>query len=205
MESLKRKEQPDKGLKMKAFMEKIGWVRPVLAVMVLIWLGVYFWLVGANLYAANLVEKEQSFEALETAVEMDHFEFADYLLTYVMATVNQAEEFPPEIKNKAAEYADRLMKINSNVIPYHLCVYYFYNGKTEKGFEAALKYLNYMKSSPEAWQNTLAVIQNADDGSSAFRSGMQKVIAAYDRYHETSMEELELDENARKYLNSMRK
>ena len=170
----------------------------------IIWCAAWFYLVGANLYAEHLTDTGNSFEALEKAAELDRFEHADYELSYVLSTMDPEAEIPSKIKSKADEYAGKLMKVNSNTIPYYLAGYYFTNGDTEKGFDAALKYLSFMHSSPTAWQNTLDLLSSADDGSTEFRERMPEVIALLDRYHEESLEQIELDELARIFFESYR-
>ena len=196
--------KPEAGRSGKECSESLTWFRPAIAALTIIWCGAWFYLVGANLYAQHLAETGSSFESLEKAAELDRFEHADYELAYVMSTMDPEAELPPEIKNRAEKYAEKLMKVNSNTIPYYLAGYYFNNGETEKGFDAALKYLQFMHSSPSAWQNTLNLLNSADDGSAPFQSGMQEVISLFDSYHAESLEEIELDEAARQFLEGYR-
>ena len=49
------------------------------------------------------------------------------------------------MRQTAAEYADRLGRLNSNTIPIHLAEYYFYLGDVEQGFAMVRKYGDDMK------------------------------------------------------------
>lgn len=75
----------------------------VLAALLLI----YTILLGCNLYAKSLVDREQSSASLKRAVTLDRFEWADYALSYVLSYM-QMDAPTEEIEHNAANYVAKL-------------------------------------------------------------------------------------------------
>lgn len=128
----------------------VGWV---LAALVL----VYTVLLGCNLYARSLFNRQGSFDSLEKAIVLDRFEWADYMLSYVLSSM-QAEGVPEEIQFKAAQYAEKLQKVDSNTIPLYLAQYYFEQGDNTQAFAMLNQYTDYVAADPETWQQSFNLI-----------------------------------------------
>ena len=117
----------------------------------------YAVLLGCNLYAKSLVNRQGSFESLEQAAALDKFEWADYALSYVLSSM-QVEAPTEEIQFKAAQYAQKLQKVDSNTIPLYLAQYYFEQGDNTQAFAMLNQYTDYVAADPETWQQSFNLI-----------------------------------------------
>lgn len=124
-----------------------------LAVLVL----AYTVLLCCNLYAKSLVSRQGSFDALEQAITLDKFEWADYALSYVLSSM-QPGVATEELQFKAAQYAERLQKVDSNTIPLYLAQYYFEQGDNTLAFAMLNKYTDYVAADPNTWQQSFNLI-----------------------------------------------
>ncbi|HIY21339.1 MAG TPA: O-antigen ligase family protein [Candidatus Flavonifractor merdigallinarum] len=117
----------------------------------------YMVLLGCNLYARSLVNRQGSFESLEQAAALDQFEWADYALSYVLSSM-QVEAPTEEIQFKAAQYAEKLQEVDSNTIPLYLAQYYFEQGDNTQAFAMLNQYTDYVAADPETWQQSFDLI-----------------------------------------------
>lgn len=124
-----------------------------LAVLVL----AYTVLLCCNLYAKSVVSRQGSFDALEQAITLDKFEWADYALSYVLSSM-QPGVATEELQFKAAQYAERLQKVDSNTIPLYLAQYYFEQGDNTLAFAMLNKYTDYVAADPNTWQQSFNLI-----------------------------------------------
>ena len=124
-----------------------------LAVLVL----AYTVLLCCNLYAKSLVDRQRSFDALERAITLDRFEWADYALSYVLSSM-QGGAGSEEVQFKAAQYAEKLQKVDSNTIPLYLAQYYFEQGDNVQAFAMLNKYTDYVAADPATWQQSFNLI-----------------------------------------------
>ncbi|MBM6721501.1 O-antigen ligase family protein [Pseudoflavonifractor phocaeensis] len=125
----------------------------VLAVLIL----AYTVLLGCNVYAKSLVDREQSFASLESAITLDRFEWADYMLSYVLSYM-QMEAPSQEIQDNAAIYASKLQEVDSNTIPLYLAQYYFEQQDADQAFAMLDKYTDYVAADPDTWEQAFHVI-----------------------------------------------
>lgn len=150
----------------------VSWV---LAVLIL----AYAVLLGCNLYARSMFERQQSFASLEQAIALDRFEWADYALSYVISYM-QMEAPSQEIQSNAANYAARLQEVDSNTIPLYLAQYYFIQGDTEQAFAMLNKYTDYVAADPDTWQQSFDVLiqyyQNDPDFGAKTAALYQKML-----------------------------
>lgn len=150
----------------------VSWV---LAVLIL----AYAVLLGCNLYARSMFERQQSFASLEQAIALDRFEWADYALSYVISYM-QMEAPLQEIQSNAANYAARLQEVDSNTIPLYLAQYYFIQGDTEQAFAMLNKYTDYVAADPDTWQQSFDVLiqyyQNDPDFGAKTAALYQKML-----------------------------
>lgn len=128
----------------------VSWV---LAALVL----VYTILLCCNLYAKSLVDRQGSFDSLERAITLDKFEWADYALSYVLSSI-QTEGVTEELQFKAANYAARMQKVDSNTIPRYLAQYYFELGDNTQAFAMLNQYTDYVAADPDTWQQSFHLI-----------------------------------------------
>lgn len=124
-----------------------------LAVLVL----AYTVLLCCNLYARSLVNRQGSFDSLERAITLDKFEWADYALSYVLSSMQNGAG-SEEVQFKAAQYAEKLQKVDSNTIPLYLAQYYFGQGDNTQAFAMLNKYTDYVAADPNTWQQSFNLI-----------------------------------------------
>lgn len=128
----------------------IAWV---LAALVL----AYTVLLCCNLYAKSLVNRRGSFDSLEQAITLDRFEWADYMLSYVLSSMHTGAA-TEKIQFKAAQYAEKLQKVDSNTIPLYLAQYYFEQEDNTQVFAMLNKYTDYVAADPDTWQQSFNLI-----------------------------------------------
>ena len=130
-------------------------------------LAVYTVLLGCNLYAKTLVDRQASFDSLEQAVALDRFEWADYQLSYVVSSI-QISDPSQAIQERAADYAANLQKVDSNTIPLYLAQYYFELGENDQAFAMLNKYTDYVAAAPETWQQSFDLIMQYQEDDADF-------------------------------------
>lgn len=159
-------------------------------------------LLGCNIAAQNLVEREASLENLEQAAALDPFEKADHMLSYVAQATGT--EVSGEVREKADGYAARLERIESNIIPYYLAAYYLDTGRTEEGLEQAERYVRYVAAGKEAWEKTFALLEEYEQETREYRAGVCHIAELLDEWNEENMGQIELGEEARAFVERMR-
>lgn len=159
---------------------------------------VFLVLLCGNLTARSMSSKTPTFNTLVKAVDMDRYERADYMLSYVISSSNATDY--PEIQEQAAEYAERLEKISSNTIPIYLAEYYFRNSDPDKAMSMVEKYVAYVSGNPDAWKQAFNLLQRFYDGSAEFRDGVLHIAQMLADYNATSLEEIVLSEENRAFL-----
>lgn len=158
-------------------------------------------LLGCNITAQNLVERNASLENLERAAALDPFEKADHMLSYVVqVTGTQPDE---ETRQKAEEYAARLGKIDSNVIPYYLAMYYLDMGRVEQGLEQAERYVDYVSADAAVWQKTFELLEKYEQDTEEYRAGVCHIAELLDQWNRENMGRIELDEQAQAFVERM--
>ncbi len=112
---------------------------------------VFILLLTGNLIAQNMlktVTAENLYQRMDAAVKLDIYEKNDYLITYVMNSVNSRDQ---EVQSRADEYAEILSTQHSNVIQKALTSYYFAKDNSDKAFEMARSAAVYTASDPDTW------------------------------------------------------
>lgn len=161
--------------------------------------GAYGVLLGCNIRAQGMIRGVVSFDTLETAVSLDRFEWADYALSYVYNSLFlEGEE--PEIRAQAEKYAERLSKVDSNTIPKYLVEYYLANGKVQRAFEMADKYVRYMGADENAWQEIFDLMNRYWKEDSAYREGLKKLYEQFQAWNRKNMGQLTLAEHTMAWL-----
>lgn len=119
--------------------------------------------IAGNMVAQNLIYQgvdsyRQFFTNLETAVQLDRFEYNDVKLSYVFGVkdlVEQGEVEASEYLDTANAYAEELMQVQSNTIPRYLQQYYAATGQYDKMLEAAMNSTHYSASDNDTWNGTV--------------------------------------------------
>ena len=163
-----------------------GWV---LAALVL----AYAVLLSMNLYARSLVNRQGSFDALEQAAALDRFEWADYKLSYVVNDM-QLESAPAEVRQKAAEYAADLQKVDSNTIPLYLAQYYFTQEDSVQAFAMLNKYVDYVAADPDTWQSAFDLLMVSYQEDQAYQEGVPALYQKMLDWNEAHMGKLTLSD-----------
>lgn len=164
-------------------------------------LAVFFVLLCGNMTAANLVKNNPTFDSLVQAVQMDIYERNDYMLSYIISAPNAADY--PEIQAQAAEYAERLTKVNSNTIPYYLADYYLSSGQTEQGFAMVEKYVCYVSSDRDAWNSAIAMLEFYAQDTELYRNGVTRIAQVLEDWNAANIGDITLDEGAQNFLDRM--
>ena len=173
----------------------IGWV---LAALLLI----YAILLGCNMYANALVEREKSFDAVEQAIGLDRFEWADHMLSYVTSSMS-VDAQQTEIHETAAKYAQRLEKVHSNTIPIYLAQYYFNQKNAPKAFEMINQYVDYMAADSDAWQTSFDLIMQVYQEDPTYRTAVTELYQKMLDWNATHMGEIVLPEQTMTWLTQL--
>ena len=148
-------------------------------------------LLCGNLMAASIVDRNGTFDSVERAIKMDRYEWTDYALSYVMSSATGSNT--SAIREKAAQYAEDLTEVNSNIIPFRLSEYYLMYGNVPKALEMAEKYANYCSSNSTAWNNLLQMISGYYYASAEFRAGVVHLVDMMEQWDAENIGSIELD------------
>ena len=142
-------------------------------------------MLSGNMSAQRLASHATAFSDLDRAVSMDKFEWADYMLGYVNSTLTT--ETDETIRQQADAYAARLAQVDSNTVPIYLAEYYFSTGRTELGLEMVEKYVDYVSSDQNAWQNAFALLEGYETDSEVFRAGVVRIAGLLEDWNARNM------------------
>ena len=157
-------------------------------------MGIYAVLLVCNLHAAAVVEAGNSFEALDEAIALDKFEWADYALSYVDSVPGQ--DVGEDILARADKYARRLAELDSNTVPIHLADYYFQTGRTAEAVAMVEKYVGYVSSDAAAWQQAFDLLLRFEEDSEAYRAGVRRTAEMLAQWNGENMEEITVSAEA---------
>lgn len=153
-----------------------------------------------NVWAMKTLQANMTFASLEQAAKMDRFEWADYLLTYVdQSTGGEADD---EVRQRAATYAARLAKTESNSTPILLADYYFRVGDTKNAFAMLEKYVDYVASDERAWNDAFHLLERNDDGT--YGTETLKLFAMMEAWNAANIGTVTPDDAARVYIDRYR-
>ena len=169
----------------------------VLAVLLLI----FDFLLIQNIRAKDLLDKEPDITNVARAAEMDKFEWADYMLSYVYSVTGL--DVPEDIHNQADRYAERLEKVTSNTIPVYLAQYYFSLGRNEDAFRMINKYVGYKASDSDAWDSAFNLIRVYFDGSVDYLLSAKDVALRLQQWSQENMGTLKLSPENESFVYSL--
>lgn len=158
-------------------------------------------LVG-NMRAAALTEQEPTMDDLVEAVKLDKFEWADYMLSYVVSSMNG--QMGDDVRLQADQYAERLSRVDSNSIPFYLADYYLTLGRTELGMRMLEKYTDYTASDNQTWQSTFDLLEWHAEDTEQFRTEVEHLAARMDAWNEENLGTVVLSEKNLAFLEQMR-
>lgn len=164
---------------------------------------IFFVLLCGNMRADGLVKKVPTFDSLDQAIKMDKYEWADYMLSYVLSAPNAPGNV--HVQDQAAEYAAHLGNVDSNTLPVHLAKYYFDAGDVMQGMAMIEKYVTYVSSDPTAWQTAFDVMESYESDSEAFRAGVIKIAQLLESWNAENMGTITLSESNQAFLERMGK
>lgn len=155
---------------------------------------------NGNISANNLVDTKPTMDNVAKAVEMDKFEYADHMLTYVLGSA----KFPSdqEIQAKAFEYSERLSELDSNTVPFYLAQYYFAFNYNKAALNMLDKYLHYVASDEKAWANALELIRKNYDPSPEYEEGVKRIVEFYKEWTANNIGTIELSEMDQVFLSA---
>lgn len=181
----------------KLFSEKPrGYFMAVMAVLT----AVFTFFLARNMSAADLIAKNATYDNLERAAKMDKFECNDYMLSYVYASTSSENE---HIRETAAKFAEKLAKVDSNSIPIYLAQYYFELEDHDHAFAMIEKYVRYVISDSDSWNQAFGIMMNYDDGTESYRVGAAAIGNILTQWSEENMGSVTLDESNQFYLLSL--
>ena len=165
-------------------------------------LAVFGLLLVGNMQAAALAAREPTMDDLAKAAKLDKFEWADYMLAYVVSSVDDQVE--DETRIQAEQYAERLSKVDSNSIPFYLADYYLTLGRMEPGMRMLEKYTDYTASDSTTWQNAFDLLEWHEKDTEQFRTEVERLAARMDAWNEEHLGTVGLSEKNLTFLERIR-
>lgn len=159
-------------------------------------------LLNRNIAAQNMVADGAELEQLAQAAEMDPFEWADYMLTYVNRVAGT--EMDKTARAQADKYALKLGELDSNTIPLHLAEYYLADGRIGQGFQMAEQYVNYVAADFYAWNKVFALLEKYEQDTPEYRAGVVHIADMLDAWNEENMGHITLDGQTEAFIARMR-
>lgn len=153
-----------------------------------------------NIAARRMVDRERSGESLVRAINLDKFEWADYMLSFVVASEGPGAD--SQVRALADQYAARLEQVNSNTIPYYLAQYYLIEGRYGDAFDMLEQYTGYVSSKAEAWQQAFDLLRSYS-GAEAIREGVRRLNEQMEAYNAASMEPIVLSDETAAFVAAM--
>lgn len=165
-------------------------------------LAVFGLLLVGNMQAAALAAQEPTMDDLAKAAKLDKFEWADYMLAYVVSSVD--DQMEDETRIQAEQYAERLSKVDSNSIPFYLADYYLTLGRMEPGMRMLEKYTDYTASDSTTWQNAFDLLEWHEKNTEPFRTEVERLAARMDAWNEEHLGTVVLSEKNLAFLERIR-
>ena len=174
--------------------------------------------IAGNLLAQNLIHRpaesyDQFFSNLDSAVQLDRYEYNDEKLSYVFGVKDLVEDGDREATvylDQANVYAEELMQVQSNSIPLYLEQYYAVTGQYDKSIAAAMCSTEYSASDADTWNKTISTLWNfvvtVPDGlltHMELMPALQEYCDALQKRDETAILTITLEETPQKMYEEM--
>lgn len=171
-----------------------------------------------NMVAQSLLHRQvdsyrKFFTNLETAVQLDRYEYNDEKLSYVFGVKDLMENGNVEAfeyLDTANAYAEELMQVQSNTIPRYLQQYYAATGQYDKMLEAAMHSTRYSASDNDTWNGTVNTLWTnfvtVPDGlltHMELTPALKEYCDALQHRNDTALQPIELDETPQKMYTEM--
>lgn len=169
-------------------------------------LAVFAILLGLNLRASKLLDdapySSDPFGNLRSAALLDRFEWADYMLSYVVSYQYGMGSFSNEkmLQQQTEKYAQRLARVDSNTIPIILAEYYFATDQPTQALAMVEKYVSYVSSDPDTWETAFQLLQAYTRDTPEFRDGTAHIYQMLSDWNEQNMGTISLDEQTMEFL-----
>jgi len=153
-------------------------------------------LLGMNMSAESLARNNPTFASMDKAVKRDVFEWEDYALSYVMASINTDADLTAA--QKADEYANKLSAVRSNTIHLNLTAYYLTVGQIEKAMESARTHMAYCASSSDDWNEMFRLLMSAQGTYGIytdFSNGVSELVSMMKTWDDENIGSIELEED----------
>ncbi len=162
----------------------------------------YCVLLGCNMHARAVAESGGTFSAMDQAIALDKFEWADYALSYVDSAPDYSDN--EEIMRQADHYADRLAQLDSNTVPLHLAGYYFRTDRLWDAFLMLEKYVDYTSSDANCWQSAFELAAQYYVPETAYQNGVLRLAKMLDDWNEENMGTIQLTGTAAALVEGVR-
>ena len=96
-----------------------------------------------------------------------------------------------------------LAEVDSNTIPIYLAQYYFLTGRTQDALDMVEQYVDYVSSDPETWQTAFDLLEQYEQDTDDYRTGVQYIAWKLDTWNQENMGEITVDEEARAFIARM--
>lgn len=170
-------------------------------------LAAYTVLLCLNMHARSLADNDapsDPFRVLKTAATLDRFEWADYMLSYVVSYWYGMDNLEGEtaVQEQAEQYAQRLAQVNSNSVPIYLAEYYFVTERPTQAFAMLEKYASYVSSNPYTWESAFQLVQAYAQDTPEFREGTARIYQMLSDWNTQHMGTISLDEQTMAFVQS---
>lgn len=155
-------------------------------------------LLNGNMRAQSLFRGAEDLTDLQEAIRLDPFEWADYMLAYVVRATDAAAD--SEVRRQADAYALRLAQLDSNSVPLYLAEYYLKTDRMAQGLEMAEKYVDYVSSDPSAWQKAFDLLARYEEDSEVYRTGILGLAGRLDAWNSENMGKISVDQEAEELI-----
>lgn len=158
-------------------------------------------LLGMNMYAYHMVTQAATLGSLSFAARIDKYEWADYMLSYVIGTMDPDTD--GAVREQADRYAARLAQVDSNTIPIYLTEYYLRTGRPQLGLEMAEKYVDYTSSNAETWQEAFDLLEIFEEDTDLYRAGVVRIAGMLEAWNAENMGSIQLSEESMAFIARM--
>ena len=166
---------------------------------------------GNHLMKKSAQSTEDFLTNMELASKVDLYEKNDAKLSYVY-TVGEGQV--TDYYDRANEYADDLLRVQSNSIPQYLISYYLQTGQYVEAIHAAIAGATYSASDPAVWDQSISLLRQAfiDNTMSPLLTNgdtlIPELVSYYEMWqqrNEAAMEGIALDEDSVSFFETVEK
>lgn len=161
---------------------------------------VYACCLFSNMSAVQMVKTSPTFENMKRAAEMDPFEDNDHKISYLYNSYSVPEDYA--VQDQTRKFVEELSKEDSNTVPILLADYYFKNGEMEKGFAMVEKYVRYVSSDQDAWNQAYQVLIAYYEDTDLYREGFTRIAQFMNEWNEGNLGHITIDETTKLFYDA---